>query len=207
MVVSPRALLLAGIALAMLAGCATGGYSKVESGVVAAGKMRVTLGSGWQRAPYGEVPERKAVSKVLSRGDIETNRLILIPNVDVGESLFREVSDTRPPVREAGATEDEIANFIAASLRAALWEGEADVAASNVTPHGFVGIPGVLFELEADVPGAANLRGTAGALVHEEKLYVTIFLAQSPGAWERYREDAQAIVESMVVSVKTIGFN
>jgi hypothetical protein len=198
---------LAVIALALLAGCATGGYSKVESGVVAAGKMRVTLDSGWQRAPYGEVPERKAVSKVLSRGDIGTNRLILIPNVDVGEPLFREVSGTRPPVFVEGASEEDIANLVAESLRAVLWEGEADVAASNVTPHGFIGIPGVLFELEADVPGAANLRGTAGALVHDEKLYVTIFLAQSPGVWERYREDAQAIVESMVVSVKTIGFH
>jgi hypothetical protein len=194
------------IALAVLAGCASGGYSKVESGVTTAGKMRVTLESGWKRAPYGEVPERKAVSKVYSRDSIETDRLIVIPSVDVGESLFREVSGMRPPVRQEGATEDDTANFIAASLQASLWQGEADVAASNVRSHGFVGIPGLLFDLEADIPGAANQSGTAGAFVYEERLYITIFLAQSPGTWERYREEAQAVVESMVVTVKTISF-
>ena len=70
--VSPRSFVVVAFVLAMLAGCASSGYSKVESGVVTVGKMRVTLGSGWQRAPGSEVPEKKAVAKVYSRDSLET---------------------------------------------------------------------------------------------------------------------------------------
>ena len=169
--------------------------------------MRVTLGSGWQRAPGSEVPEKKAVAKVYSRDSLETDRLILIPNVDVGDSIFREMPGMQLPVRSAGASEADIADFVAASLQAVLWQGGAIIEASNVRPHGFVGIPGLLFDLEADLPGAANQRGTAGAFIHEERLYITVFLAQSPGSWERHREDAQAVVESMVTTVRTEGWH
>ncbi len=202
-----RAFAIAWLALIMLAACASDGYRKEESGVIAAGKLRVTFGRGWRRAPDSEVPEKRGVSRVYSRDGLVTDRLILVPGVGEGDALFRDVSGAGLPAYREGATDAEIANLVAASLQAVLWDGGAIIQADNVRPHGFTGIPGFLFDLEADVAGAANQRGMGGAFVYEEHLYVTVFLAELPRSYERHREDAQAVIESMVMTVKTIRYN
>lgn len=205
--VSHRSSILAVLALVMAAGCVSNGYRNVGAGVVAIGKLRITLGSGWQRAPGTETPEKTATSRVYSRYDLERDRLIVIPGVSVGDPLFRDVYETGLPVFANGASETDIANLVAASLQAVLWQGDALIQASNVQPHGFTGTPGLMFDLEADVASAANQRGKGGAFVSEGRLYVVLFLAQSPGVYEKLREAAEAVVESMVLTVKTIRFN
>ena len=202
-----RSFVVAVVALAVLAACASDGYRKVESGVVAVGKMRITLGSGWRQASREKIPEKQGLMRVYSRDGLETDRLIVVPGVSPGDALFRDVTGAGVPVYEAGASDADIAKLVAASLQAALWDGGAIVEADNVRPHGFTGIPGLLFEVEADLPGAANQRGTAGAFVYDDRLYVSVILAESPGAWERFRDDAQAVVKSMVMTVKTIRYN
>ena len=61
-----------------------------------------------------------------------------------------------------------------------------------------------MFDLEADVPGAKNHRGMAGGYVDEERLYINIFLAESPGYYERHKQVAQEVIESAVPTIKTI---
>jgi hypothetical protein len=189
-------------AFAIAAGCASSDYRSEQAGVITVGKMRVTLGSGWQRAPGAEVPEKHSMSRVLSRDGLEHDRLMLIGSIADGAAIFRGTA-TLPTFRES-MTEAEIAALVAASLQAVLWDGEATVAASNARPHGFTGVPGFRFELEADVPGAADHRGMAGGFVDENRLYVNIFLAESPEYYERNRQTAEDIIESAVPTVKTI---
>ena len=62
------------LALFVLAACASGSVKKDESGVVALGKMRVTLGPGWQRVTGDDVPERKDRSRVYSRGGLDSDQ-------------------------------------------------------------------------------------------------------------------------------------
>jgi hypothetical protein len=199
-----RSFIVVSLALVMLAACASDGSGRDDSGVVALGKMRVTIGPGWQRVPDKDVPEKQGWLRVYSRDGLGTDRLILVPSVGPGDALFRDVNGTGVPVYQGGASDADIASFVAASLQAVLWDGGATIEASNVRPHGFTGIPGFLCDLEADVPSAANQRGMVGAFVYEDRLYVTVFLAEAPGAYERHREDAQAVVESMVMTMKTI---
>lgn len=191
------------LALFMMAACASGSVKKDESGVVALGKLRVTLGPGWQRVT-DDVPERKDRSRVYSRDGLDSDRLILVPNVTPGDTLFNDVTGRGLPVFEPGASQADIADLVAGSIQSALWDGGATVTASNVDAHGYTGIPGVTFDLDTVIPGAANQRGMAGAFVHEERLHVTIFLAESPGAYEQHREHGQAVIDSMVVTMKTI---
>jgi len=189
------------------AGCASNSYRSVQGGVVAVGKMRVTLGSGWKQAPSAELPEKLSTSKVFSRSGLEYDRLILVADVANGAAIFRDAGTAGLPVFRANMSEKEIGDFVAQSLQAVLWDGAAMLAASNARPHGFTGIPGFRFELEADVLGAADYRGMAGGFVDDDKLYVTIFLAESPGYYEKHRQAADEAIESTVLTIKTIRMN
>jgi hypothetical protein len=203
MFVFNKASVVALLALFVMTACASGGVTKDESGVLALGKLRVTLGPGWQRVT-DDVPERKDRSRVYSRDGLDSDRLILVPTVAPGDALFNDVTGRGLPVFQLGASQADIADLVADSIQAALWGGGATVEASNVKAHGFTGIPGVVFDLDADLPDAAKQRGMAGAFVHEERLHVTIFLAESPGAYELHREHGQAVIDSMVMTMKTI---
>jgi len=61
-----------------------------------------------------------------------------------------------------------------------------------------------MFELDADVPGSKDHRGMAGGFVYEGRLYINIFLAESPEYYERHRQIAQEVIESAVPTIKTI---
>lgn len=192
------------VAFVIVAGCASSNYRSVQSGVVSVGKMRVTLGSGWQRAPDAEVPERRTGSRIYSRDGIEHDRLILVATVEDGEAIFRDQAAAGLPVFRAGMSATEIGNLVAKSLHAVLWEGGATVAASDARAHGFTGIPGFRFELEADVPGAADQRGLAGGFIDSNLLYINVFLAESPEYFERHQQTAEDLIESTVLTIKTI---
>jgi hypothetical protein len=47
------------LGVAIASGCASNEYRSVEAGVVAIGKMRVTLGSGWKKVRDAEIPEKQ----------------------------------------------------------------------------------------------------------------------------------------------------
>jgi len=192
------------LGIAIASGCASNEYRSVEPGVIAIGKMRVSLGSGWQTAPDTEAPEILSLSRTLSRDGLEHDRLILIAGIDEGQTIFRDETIRGLPKFRTEMTVPEIANLIAASLQAALWEGGALVEATNPRAHGFVGVPGFKIELEADIPGAANQRGMAGGFIHEERLYVNIFLAETPEYYERHKKIAQEVIDSAVPTIKTI---
>jgi hypothetical protein len=199
-----KLLTVAVLGAVMATGCTSIDYRSVEAGVVAVGKMRVTLGPGWKRAPDAETPEKTHSSRIFSRDGLEFDRLILIASINDGQAIFRDEAGRVLPKFQAAMAAPDIADLVAASLQAVLWDGAAEVKASNVREHGFVGVPGFMFELEADVPGAKDHRGMAGGYVDEGRLYVNIFLAESPGYYERHKQIAQEAIESAVPTIKTI---
>lgn len=202
--VSGRLAFVLVLVCAMVAGCTSSQYGAVQAGVVTAGKMRVTLGSGWARAPDSEVPEKQTPSQVFSRDGLEYDRLILVASVPDGGTIFRDQAGAGLPTFRADMSATEIANLVAESLRAVLWEGEANVAATSPRAYGYTGIPGFRFELEADIAGSADHRGIGGGFVFEDRLYVNIFLAESPKFFDRHEKAAKAVLDSAVVTVKTI---
>ena len=204
MTLSKSMLPVAVLALVMAAGCASNEYRSADSGVISVGKMRVTLGPGWKKAPGAETPENRATSRVYSRDSLEKDRLLLIAGVTDGETLFKGGVISGLPGFQPNLEIPEIADLVARSLQLTLWGGSAIVRASNSREHGYTGLFGFKFELEADVPGAANHRGMAGGFVHEGRLYVNVYLAEWPEAYERYAEVAQEVIDSALVTVKTI---
>lgn len=99
---------------------------------------------------------------------------------------------------------EQIAELVSQSMQQSLWSGNTTVIATNIRGHGFTGIPGFLFELDIEMPGGQHHKGVAGGFVHEQRLYVNIFAAEYPSPYEQYLSDAQQVIESAVLRVKTI---
>ena len=166
------------------------------------GKLRVTLGEGWYRGPSSETSEKRGTTRIYTREGIETDRLYLIGGIDDGKTIFKEDRAGGAAAFSVSMSSGDIGELIADSLEAVLWGGAAEITTANVKERGFAGIPGVQFELEAS--GPASHRGVAGAFVAEDRLYAVVFLAESPDAFERNQEAALQIIDSAILSIKTI---
>jgi len=200
----PNRVLLAAPMLFVLTGCATGGYTAVDPGVTAVGELRVTLGAGWKKVPDVAVPEKRPHARYLTRDSVDDDRLIVIPGLDDGDTLFRDDTAGGLPQFTVYMSADAVADAVAASLQAVLWNGTAHVQASNVREQGFTGIPGFRFDIEADVPAAPDHHGTGGGFVFDDRLYLVIFIAESPDSYGRYADAAAAVIDSAVVTIRTI---
>jgi len=190
--------------LIFLGACAAGGYTAVEPGVTAVGKLRVTLGAGWKKVPDAAVAEKRPHSRYLTRDGLDSERLIVIPGLDDGEAMFRDAAVSGLPRFTPDMSAAAVADAVASSLQAALWGGTANVKASGVREQGFTGIPGFRFELDADVPGAPDQRGTAGGFVFDDRLYLVVFVAESPDSYRRHVDTAAAVIDSAVATIRTI---
>ena len=189
------------LALLLVAACASGPRTE-PAGVVEVGKLRVTIDGGWYRVPREETPEKRSLTRVLTREGADKDRLYIIAGTDQGETLFETEHAVGAPAFDPTMSPDDIAGLVAGSIEAALWGGGASVEATNIEEHGYTGIPGVQLELE--VSGSANHRGVAGAFTVDERLYVVIFVAESPGDFERFEETARQSIDSAIYSIKTI---
>ncbi len=195
------------ILLALIAACATNRYSSVVPGVTSFGQMRVTIGEGWLRAPSSAIPEERSSSRTLTRADLEQDRLMIIPGVSDGEAIFQDQDNANPlALFAADMNSEQIAAMVGKSMQQALWNGSATVAVKNARDHGYTGIAGFVFDLEVDMPSGPDHKGTAGGFAHEDRLYVIIYSAESPGYFERHIDVVRQVIDSATVRVKTIGF-
>ena len=195
---------LALVALFVAASCASDSYRAAPAGVAKVGKLRVTVDEGWRRATGGSAPEKHSAIRVYTKDGFESDRLYVIGGIKEGRTIFREDVVSGQPSFDATMSADQLAGLAAESLQAVLG-ATAKVTASNIEEHGFTGIPGVRFDLEASTAGVADHRGLGGAFIHEERLYAVLFVARAPDSYERHRETADAIISSTVVTTRTIG--
>ena len=192
------------LALLLLTACASGPRTE-PAGVVEVGKLRVTIDDGWYRVPGDETPEKRSLTRVLTREGAENDRLYIIASIERGETLFKPERSAGTPAFNPGMSPDDVADMVARSVNAAIWGGTAEVETINVREHGYTGIPGIQFELE--VTGPANHRGVAGAFTVDERLFAVIFVAESPDSFERHEATARQSVDSALYSIKTIRRN
>ncbi|MDH3586389.1 MAG: hypothetical protein OEQ30_04820 [Gammaproteobacteria bacterium] len=192
------------VAIITITGCASQVPRASDAGVYEIGRLRITLDDRWYKQSGSDLPRGQALSSTWSREGLERDRLFVTGGVDDGEPIFKASDYPGLPVFRSNMSATETAGFIAKSLQGVLWSGSAVISVSNVRERGFTGLPGFEFELSADVPGAASHRGIAGGFVDEGRLYVTVYLAESPGYFERHRQAAQAVIDSSVPTMKTI---
>jgi hypothetical protein len=192
------------VVMMICCGCGSSAPRASDEGVYEVGRLRITLDGGWYKQSGSDLPRAQARSSTWSREGIEHDRLFVTGGVDDGEPVFKASDYPGLPVFRSDMSATEVAELVAQSLQPVLWNGSASIAASNARERGFTGLPGFEFELSADVPGSASHRGIAGGFVDEGRLYLTVYLAESPGYFERHRQAAQAVIDSSVPTMKTI---
>jgi hypothetical protein len=193
------------ILLALIAACATNKYASVVPGVTSLGEIRVTIGEGWLRAPASVIPEERSASRTLTRENLERDRLMLIPGVSDGQSIFRDQNNATPlPLFAANMNSEQIAAMVGQLMQQALWNGSATVAIKDARDHGYGGIAGFVFDLEVNLPSGPDHKGAAGGFVYEGRLYVIIYSAESPGYFDGNIDVVRQLIDSATVRVKTI---
>jgi hypothetical protein len=169
--------------------------------------MRVTIGEGWLRAPAGVIPEERSSSRTLTRETLERDRLMLIPGVSDGQSIFRDQDNANPlPLFTENMNSEQIAAMVGQSMQQALWNGGATVAIKDARDHGYSGITGFVFDLEVNMPSGPDHKGAAGGFVYKDRLYVIIYSAESPEYFDGHIDVVRQLIDSVTVRVKTIGF-
>lgn len=191
--------------LALLGGCVTG-YTAVLPGVNSFGPMRVTANANWNSAPSGFVPASRNNSRTWTQDGLLLDRLVIIPRVADGESIFvsRDKSAALPVFR-ADMLPNEIEELVESSITKLYGEGQSSVSTSNLRPQGFGEHGGFMFDLNAAVTESPDYRGSVGAFIVDDELYMVIFLAADPYYFDKHAARADAIIKSATLSTKTTG--
>jgi hypothetical protein len=130
---------------------------------------------------------------------------MLIPGVSEEQSIFTgNSSESSLPRFSADMNSKQIADLVAVSMQQSLWDGQSTVTASNARDAGFTGIFGFKFDLSVVLPGGQSQKGIAGGFVDDDRLYVNIFVANSPEPFDQLESLAQQVIDSAVLHVKTI---
>ena len=195
------------LALAPLAGCVTG-YTLVQPGVQSFGDMRVTVDDNWNLAPARFTPASRKQSRTWTQDGLLLDRVLIIPAVADGETLFVSQSKSAAlPVFHADMLPNEIEELVESSIVKLYGEGQSAVSTSNLRPQGFGEHGGFMFDIEAAITESPDYRGSVGAFVVNEKLYMVVFLAAEPHYFNKHAARADAIIKSATLSVKTIRTN
>ncbi|MGI9260962.1 MAG: hypothetical protein ACR2QR_02945, partial [Woeseiaceae bacterium] len=124
------------------------------------------------------------------------DRLVLIPRIDDGESIYLRRNDVDYPPFQSTMTTTEQLELIEETIELAQGSNPTEVNAGNSRAHRFGTAEGVLFDLDAVVHDGPEYRGTGGVFVDEGRLYLVYFLGATPHYFEQSVASATATIES-----------
>ena len=171
-------------------------YVAVSPGATSYNGLKIHTGQAWNLAPAEVTPMSRETSKVWTQDGILLDRIMIIPGVPSGESLFLAKTDDQAlPVFKSDMLPNEIEELTESSIVKLFREGQVAVETSNLRPHKFGDNNGILFDMNVTVSDGPNYRGMAGALVVKEKLYVILFLGAEPYYFEKHMDEAIVIIK------------
>jgi len=181
---------------AVLSACATG-FSLVALGMVQVQDMNVRAGPGWNRAAATYTPYARSGAETWTKDGMLLDRLVLSPAIPDGQSIIvsRDKSAALPVFR-ADMLPNEIEELVESSIVKLFGEGGAVVNTANLRPHRYGETVGVRFDIEATVSDGPPYKGTVGAFIAAEKLYLIYFLGAVPHYYSKHLAEASAIIDS-----------
>ena len=183
------------VAVLALPACVTG-YLAVPDGRTTVGELRVASASGWSRAPNETTPWARRGTQVWTRNGLQLDRLVVIPGIEPGDSIYLDRGDEGFPAYRADMTTDALPTLLAETIELAQGGNTTRVVTNEVRPHRFGEHAGVLFALEATVLDGPAYAGLAGAFVAADDLYLLYFIAATPYYFEQSAADAEGIITS-----------
>jgi hypothetical protein len=181
---------------AVLSGCATG-FSLVTVGTVQVQDMHVRAGSGWNRAATTFTPYARSGTETWTKDGMLLDRLVLSPAIPDGQPII--ISRNRAaalPVFRSGMLPNEIEELVESSVVKLFGEGRAVVSTANLRPHRYGEIAGIRFDIDVTVTDSPPYRGTVGAFIATDRLYLVYFLGAMPHYYHKHIEEASAVIGS-----------
>jgi hypothetical protein len=125
------------------------------------------------------------------------DRLVISPAIPDGQPIMvsRNKSAALPVFRK-DMLPNELEELVESSIVKLFGEGSAVVSTSNLRPHRYGEITGIRFDLEVTVTDSPAYRGTVGAFVGTDNLYLMFFLGAEPHYYDKHIAAASAIIGS-----------
>ena len=182
--------------IAGLSGCAVG-YCLVTAGPVMIQDLNVRADAGWNRAPGMSTPSVRSGAETWTKDGMLLDRLVISPAIPDGQPIMvsRNKSAALPVFRK-DMLPNELEELVESSIVKLFGEGSAVVSTSNLRPHRYGDITGIRFDLEATVTESPPYRGTVGAFIAGDKLYLMYFLAAVPYYHDKHIREAEAVIQS-----------
>ena len=185
------------VLVAGIAGCALPAYTLVSVGPNAIADMRVQAGGGWNLAPAAFTPNGRADAQTWTQDGPLLDRLVFIPGVPDGEALLNVKEESAAlPVFRKDMLPNDLEELMESTIVKVFGEGNAAVSTSNLRPQMFGDNRGVVFDMQAKVTESPDYRGTVGAFIANEKLYLIYYLAAEPYYYGKHESAAKAIINS-----------
>jgi hypothetical protein len=181
------------LALGLLSGCVS--YSTVKPGTVSYNGLQVKTSQAWNLAPSAVSPASRSDSRVWTQDGILLDRILFIPGVPGGETLFKVSSSDQvlPPFR-SDMLPNEIQEVTESSIARLFPKGEVSVETHNLRPHRYADNQGFLFDMEILLTDGPDYGAIAGGFVADSKLYLIVFLGAKPYYFEKHRDEVLAII-------------
>ncbi len=192
---NPKSVVMLCLALVLVA-CVPP-YQLIGPGDTTVEGMRVSIGGNWNKASPMLTPYARKTAQVWTRDGLLLDRLMIIPAVPDGETVFvSKEKDAALPRFRADMLPHELSELVESSIVKIFGEGEVSVSIGGLRPQRFGERDGAFFELRASVNDGPDYEGFAGGFVGGEELYLIIFLGAQPYYAEKNRDAALAVMQS-----------
>ena len=183
--------------LAMFVVSACVAYSAVKPGTVQVGALQVDPSMMWSAAPNGASGYTNRKTQVWTQDGLLLNRIIIVPGVADGKPIFKQANKSQAlPVFESDMLANEVEELVESSIVKLFGEGQVAVHTEKLRPNRFGENRGFLFNMLVSVSDGPDYRGLTGAFIHDQQLYLLIYLGAEPYYYEKRREEAEALIKS-----------
>ncbi len=191
----PVRVTLAMLCALLVSGCTA--YSAVKPGTVLVGALQLNPSLTWSAAPNTGTNYTNCQTQVWTLDGLLLNRLIIVPGVDDGKPIFNQGRESQAlPVFESDMLANEVEELVESSIVKLFGEGQVAVQTEKLRPNRFGDNRGFMFDMLVSVSDGPDYSGIAGAFIHEQQLYLLIYLGAEPYYFEKRREQAQVIIKS-----------
>ena len=195
--------ILALIATMFISACVA--YSAVKPGTVEVGSLQLDPSMTWNAAPNVSAGYTNRQTQVWTRDGLLLNRIIIVPGVADGKSIFRQTDKSQAlPVFESDMLANEIEELVESSIVKLFGEGQVAVRTEHLRPNRFGTNRGFMFDMVVSVSDGPDYRGLTGAFVHEQQLYLIMYFGAEPYYYEKRREEAESLIKSARIKLVSV---
>jgi hypothetical protein len=182
----------------LLMACATTElFTLLPVGVTSVGDLNIDVTPGWNE--FRSDPKAEPPRATWTSDGLLLDRVVIYAGVADDQTLVKEQDKSAAlPRFHADMTPNELVALIESYLVKMFGEGQALVGSSNLRPQRYGADAGILFDVAITPAEIAYYKGTIGAFVANQKLYLIMYIGADPYYYDKHR----AVAEQMIASAR-----